>query len=335
MDILTKLHQKTKGLRKRVCLPEAVEDSRVMEAAGIFRAKDLGIPLLIGSTDRLQESASKANVSLNDMVCIDIHQYDRFDEMVAIYLQQRLKDGLSEEEVRQLLLDPVYFGAMLVKLGVADGMTTGATHSSPHVIKAAIKCIGPKKGIKTVSSTFMMILPENVPVKNRVLFYSDAALIPQPNVEQLVDIGEMTAETCWQLQGVEPVIAYLSFSTKGSTDRPETRKMAEAAIILASRRSDLKVDGELQFDAAMVERVAKIKCPMSEIAGNANVLIFPGLDAGNIAYKITECLAGARAIGMITQGLSLPVNDLSRGCSAGDIVDLAAITVLQSLSCSS
>jgi len=331
MTTLIEQHrEKARRLGKTICLPEAAGDARTMRAARTFLDEGLGKPLVVGSRPTLEKTAAEAGVSLDGMAWLDPASYDRLGEMTALYRQRRAKENLSEEQARALVVgDPLYFGALAVKMGVADGMTAGAVNSTANVIRAAIKCIGCREGLRTVSSSFLMIVPDCPYGHGGIFIYSDCGVIPTPTPEQLVDIGDAAAQTCRQLVGVEPAVAYLSFSTKGSADDPAAHKMADAAAALQKRHPNLAVDGELQADAALLPEIAERKCPGSKAAGRANTLIFPDLGAGNIAYKLTQRLARAEAFGPLLQGLALPVNDLSRGCSSDDIVQVATITALQ------
>ncbi|MBN1866054.1 phosphate acetyltransferase [Candidatus Sumerlaeota bacterium] len=328
-NLIDTLREKARALGKTICLPEAVDDARTVKAARQFADEKLGTPLIVGSEKALKEMAQKAEVSLDGIRTIDPAQFEKMDEMVALYQTRRAKENLTDDQARAVLVDPLYFGAMLVSMDLADGMTAGAIHTTADVIRASIKCIGPRQGLKTVSSAFLMIVPDASFGIDGALIYSDCGVIPAPTQAQLVDIGDAAAQTFRQLVGGEPIVAFLSFSTKGSADHPAAKKMADAAAALAERRPDLQVDGELQGDAALIPSVGKSKAPGSQVAGRANTLIFPDLGAGNIAYKLTQRLAKAEAFGPLLQGLAKPVNDLSRGATTDDVVQVAAITALQ------
>jgi phosphate acetyltransferase len=327
--LVDQFRERARKLQKTIVLPESLADARTLKAARAFLDEGLGKPLIVGSNEALLEAARQAQISLEGIQSIDIDTFPRFGEMVALYQQIRAKENLTEDQVRKLLHDPLWFGAMLVRMGVADGMTAGALNTTANVIRASIKCIGPRQGLKTVSSCFLMILPDTQFGLEGALIYSDCGVIPAPTPDQLVDIGDAAAMSCRQLLGIEPVVAYLSFSTKGSADHPDAKKMSDAAAALAARRPGLQVDGELQGDSALIASVAQSKAPGSPVAGHANTLIFPDLGAGNIAYKLTQRLAHAEAYGPLLQGLRLPVNDLSRGATTADVVQVATITALQ------
>lgn len=328
-ELVNQQRETARALKKKICLPEAVLDARTMKAARVFLDEGLGIPVVVGDRAELQKQADEAGVSLDGMEVVEIDGCPWLDEMVAVYQERRAKENLSKEQVIDILKDPLWFGAMLLKTGKADGMTAGAVNTTGNVIRASIKCVGCRAGLKTVSSCFLMVVPDCPFGKGGALIYSDCGVIPAPTPDQLVDIGDAASQSCRQLLGTEPQVAYLSFSTKGSADHPDAQKMADAAKALKERYPDLKVDGELQGDSALIASIAERKCPDSDVAGHANTLIFPDLGAGNIAYKLTELLAKAEAYGPLLQGLDLPINDLSRGCSSEDIVQVAVITALQ------
>ena len=330
MDLLTQIRETAKTLNKAIVLPESLKDERNIKAAAILRDEKLVTPVLVGAEAELKSFAAEHGVdSLEGMTIIDPANFDRMDEMVSLYREKRAKENLTEDQAKEVLSDPVFFGAMLVQMGIADGMTAGAIHSTGHVLRATFKCIGPMKGCKTVSSAMLIVLPEDSPMGPRTLTFSDCAFVPDPNAEQLCDIGIAAAGTHKKLVGEEPKVAFLSFSTKGSASTPATEKVVDATELAKKASPELCIDGEMQFDAAMVAKVGELKAPGSAVAGQANVLVFPDLGAANIGYKIAQRLAGAQAIGPISQGLAKPVNDLSRGCNVDDIVQVACITALQ------
>ncbi len=322
-DFLTTIKSKASQKKKTIVLPES-HDERVLKAAETLTKQNIASIITLGNEEKIFDDVKKLNIDLSNVRIIDPEKSDRFDSYTNTFYELRKKKGLTIEQAREIMRRDLFFGAMMVKEGIADGSVAGSTASTADVLRAGIQCIGMADGISIVSSFFLMVFPE------KTYTFSDCGVVPGPNAEQLADIAISAADNHHKLTGEIPVVAMLSFSTKGSAKHESIDKVIEATGIAKNKRPDLKIDGELQFDAAIVESIGKKKAPGSEVAGHANVLIFPDLNAGNIGYKIAQRLGGCEAIGPLIQGLKKPYFDLSRGCSADDIVNTAAFAILMS-----
>jgi phosphate acetyltransferase len=331
MHPLERILNEAKKNPLRIVLPEAT-DQRMLEAARRAADDKTALVSLLGNKTEIEKVAQEAGVSLDGLAVVDISTHEDRETYISLLAERRKHKGVTLEKATEILSDPLFFGAMMVREGDADGMVAGAVNSTSNVLRSSLQIIGPKEGIKTVSSCFMMIVPDCPFGVNGTLMYGDCGVVPNPTPEQLADIAKSTADSFKALVGVEPIVAMLSFSTYGSASDPIVDKVIEGTKIAKDKWPDLKIDGELQADTALIESIGKRKAPDSPVAGIANTLIFPDLNAGNIAYKLTERLAKAEAYGPLLQGLALPVNDLSRGCSASDIYNIIAITCVQAQS---
>lgn len=329
MSFISEVREKAKSLNNRIVLPEST-DERVLKATEEIVKEKLSVPVLIGNAEELTKQAQELGVSLEGAEIIDPINFSKLDEYVAKLVELRAKKGMTEEQAKEILTSDVnFFGAMMVKFGDAAGMVSGSDSPTANVLKAALQVVGTKPGMKTVSSVFLMELKDKIEEYGQLLLFGDCAVIPEPTSEQLADIAASAAETAKSVAGVEPKVALMSFSTKGSARHDSVDVVVEAGKLLTERKVDFDFEAELQADAALVNAVGAKKAPGSKVAGNANILIFPNLAAGNIGYKLVQRLAGAEAHGPLLQGLAAPINDLSRGCSVSDITNLTAITSVQ------
>ena len=330
-DHMEKIYARARAANKTIVLPEGM-DHRVVHAAGDISGHGIATPILLGNPDEVFKIAREHRVDLSDIEVIDPATSPKRQAYADMLYELRKSKGMTPEEAYRLAGDTLYHGVLMVKAGDADGEVSGATHSTADTVRPALQVLRTAPGITCVSSFFVMIVPGSHYGDNGLFLYADSGLIINPSAQELAEIAICTGRTMMTLFGVEPRIALLSFSTKGSAKDPLVDKVVEATKIAQERAPDMMIDGELQADAAIVPDIAKRKAPGSQVAGTANVLIFPDLQAGNIAYKLTERLARAEAYGPILQGIAKPVNDLSRGCDSEDIVNVAAITAVQATS---
>jgi len=327
LNFLDSIKQRAKADKKTIVLPETA-DMRTIEAAHKVLKEELANLILIGNKEEIIKKSP--DFDLNGASFIDPNDYDNMQSLISSLVEIRKSKGMTEDEAKKLLMEnPLYLGVMLVKAGIADGMVAGAANATADVLRPSLQILKTAPGTKLVSAFFVIVVPDCEYGENGVFIFADSGLVQNPNAEELAAIAQSSAKSFEVLVQAEPVVGMLSHSTKGSAKHPDVDKVVEATKIAKAESPDLKLDGEFQLDAAIVPSIGKSKAPRSDVAGKANVLVFPDLDSGNIGYKLAQRLAKAEAYGPITQGIAKPVNDLSRGCSADDIVGVVAITAVQ------
>lgn len=314
---------KAKALNKTVVYPDAA-DARSIEAAGYLFKEGIAKPILTGNPDAIKKVAEENNLSLEGIEIIDTENSPWLEDFANLLFEKRKSKGMTIEQARETVKNPLYFAGLMLDSGKTDVVVGGNVSSTGDILRASIHTVGVATGISIVSSYFLMVWPD------KIYCFADCAVNPQPNAEQLADIAITSARNFKSVTGIEPKIGMLSFSTNGSAEHDDVNKVRTATQIVRQKAPDLAVDGEMQFDAAIVPSIGKRKFPGSEVAGNVNVMVFPDLDAGNIGYKITQRLGGADAVGPFVQGLAKPYCDLSRGASVEDMIAVAAINILMS-----
>ncbi len=331
MELLEKIHEMAKKANKTIVLPEGTEE-RTIKAADYALANGLAKIILIGDENEIKELASKLELkNIDKAKIVNPKNHTDKERLAEMLYEIRKKKGMTPEQAQKLTEDPLYLGVLLIKAGIADGEVAGANNATGDVLRPAFQIVKTLPGVSAVSGAFIMIMPENKRNygENGIMIFADCAVNPDPTTQQLAEIAVESAKTAKNIAAIDPKVAMLSFSTKGSAKHEKVDKVLEAMNIAKQMDPNIKIDGELQADAAIVESIGQKKAPGSEIAGKANVLVFPSLETGNIAYKLVQRLADAEAVGPILQGLAAPINDLSRGCSVDDIINMIAITANQ------
>lgn len=328
MSFVDKIWNLAQADMKKIVLPEGDEE-RNLKAAELIKKNAIAEVVLVGGEEKVKANAKTFGVNIEGIEIIDPETSDKTSKYAEAFYELRKNKGVTLEKAIEVVKDPVYFGTMMVKMDDVDGLVSGAVHSTGDLLRPGLQIIKTAPGIKVVSSFFVMEVPNCEYGKEGTLLFADCAVNPNPNAEELASIAISTADNAKALCGIEPKVAMLSFSSMGSAKHENVDKVRIATESAREQRPDLQIDGELQLDAAIVDKVARQKAPSSSVAGNANILVFPDLQAGNIGYKLVQRFANAKAIGPVCQGFAKPINDLSRGCSVEDIVNVVAITAIQ------
>ena len=328
MSFIEGLKNKAKQNIKTIILTES-EDKRVLEAAQKVKKEGFANIILIGNEEDANKLAKENNIDISGIPVINPETSDKFEEYANAFYELRKAKGMTEDKAREMVKDNMYFGTMIVKMGDADGLVSGACHSTANTLRPALQILKTAPGTKLVSAFFLMVVPDCKYGENGIFIFGDSGLVENPTADELSEIAISSSKSFEQLTGKESKVAMLSYSTYGSAHSELTEKVVEATKLLKEKMPNLICDGELQLDAAIIPEINASKAPGSPLKGEANTLIFPNLDAGNIGYKLVQRLAKAEAYGPLCQGIAKPVNDLSRGCNSDDIVGVVAITAVQ------
>lgn len=332
MELMNKIWNMAKADVRKIVLPEG-EEERTIKASRIIKDENLAEIFLVGSEENIKAKAQELDVDLEGIEIVDPSKSEKTVEYAKAFYELRKNKGMTEEKADKIVRDPLYFGTMMLKQGDVEGLVSGAVHTTGDLLRPGLQIVKTAPGINVVSSFFLMSVPDCEFGEDGFLLFADCAVNPNPTAEQLASIAISTADSAKGLAKIDPKVAMLSFSTMGSAEHELVSKVRVATDLAKDARPDLMIDGELQLDAAIVPGVAAKKAPKSSVAGKANVLVFPDLQAGNIGYKLVQRFAKAEAVGPICQGFSKPINDLSRGCSVEDIVNVVAVTAVQAQNC--
>lgn len=327
MQLIEQIKHNAAKLNKRIVLPEGNE-TRTLQATSIILSEKIAHVILLGNKTEIEDKARELKVDISGAEIVDPKTDARRDQYADTIVELRKSKGMTKAQALDLLNDPLYFGPIMIKNGDADGELAGAINATGDVLRPALQLVKTAPGCSVVSGAFLMFVDKKFG-HDGILVFADCAVMPDPTAQQLAEIAISSAQTAKAIVGLEPKVAMLSFSTMGSAKHPLADKVIEATALAKKINPQLLIDGEMQLDAAIIEEVGKLKAPQSPIAGKANILVFPGLESGNIGYKLVQRLAGAQAIGPVLQGMAAPINDLSRGCSVTDIVNMVAITANQ------